>query len=260
VSHITDPGVFIILLDIEGTTTPVDFVYQRLFPYAFRKLPSFLQEHFQEPETRLLIRNLYSQHQTDERHELMPPAWIDGSDLLLQLRSCVAYAQWLMNKNSKYAALKALQGKIWQEGYNSGELQGEVYSDVPQAFERWRRQKREVCIYSSGSILAQQLLFSTAKLGNLTPYITTFFDSNIGTKTEIESYRKIAESLGRIPRDFLFVSDAKEEIEAAYDADMQVILCDRVNNKHLQIPSSNAKKVISSFDEIFPDLLQSNYP
>jgi enolase-phosphatase E1 len=190
----------------------------------------------------------------------MPPAWIDGSDLLLQLRSCVAYAQWLMNKNSKYAALKALQGKIWQEGYNSGELQGEVYSDVPQAFERWRRQKREVCIYSSGSILAQQLLFSTAKLGNLTPYITTFFDSNIGTKTEIESYRKIAESLGRIPRDFLFVSDAKEEIEAAYDADMQVILCDRVNNKHLQIPSSNAKKVISSFDEIFPDLLQSNYP
>jgi enolase-phosphatase E1 len=136
VPHIIDPQIFIILLDIEGTTTPADFVYQTLFPYAFRRLPSFLQEHFQESETKLLIQHLYLQHLTDERHELKPPAWIDGSDLQQQLRSCVAYAQWLMNKNSKDTALKALQGKIWQEGYNIGELQGQVYSDVPQAFER----------------------------------------------------------------------------------------------------------------------------
>jgi enolase-phosphatase E1 len=177
----------------------------------------------------------------------MPPAWIEGSNQLLQLRSCVAYAQWLMNKNSKYAALKALQGKIWQEGYSTGELQGEVYSDVPQAFERWRRQKRKICIYSSGSVLAQQLLFSTTKVDNLSAYITGFFDSNIGAKTEVESYRKIAESLGLIPRDFLFVSDTKEEVDAAYDADMQVILCDRVSgHQRIQI-SPNAKKVISSF-------------
>ncbi|MGH9979291.1 MAG: acireductone synthase, partial [Nitrososphaeraceae archaeon] len=202
--------------------------------------------------TKSLIQHLYLQHQTDERHELKPPAWIDDSDQL-QLRSCVAYARWLINKNSKYAALKALQGKIWQEGYNTGELQGQVYSEVPRAFERWRRQKRKICIYSSGSVLAQQLLFSTAKLGNLTPYITAFFDSNIGAKTETESYRKIAESLERIPCDFLFVSDVKEEVEAAYDAEMQVILCDRLIGQ-LQISGSpKAKIVISSFDEIFPD-------
>ena len=158
-----------------------------------------------------------------------------------------------MNKNSKYAALKALQGKIWQEGYNTGELQGQVYSDVPQAFERWRRQNRKICIYSSGSVLAQQLLFCTLKIGDLTPYITAFFDSNIGAKTEIESYRKIAQSLKQIPHDFLFVSDTKEEVEAAYDAGMQVILCDRLHG-HLQVSSSpKAKIFISSFDEIFPD-------
>lgn len=252
VSHIIDPHILIILLDIEGTTTPVDFVYQTLFQYALRRLPSFLQEHILEPETKLLIQHLYMQHQTDERHGLKPPAWIDGSDQL-QLRSCIAYVQWLMNKNSKYPTLKALQGKIWQEGYNTGELQGQVYSDVPRAFERWRRQKRKICIYSSGSVLAQQLLFRTVELGDLTPYITAFFDSSIGTKTEIESYRKIAESLKRIPHDFLFVSDAKEEVEAAYDAEMQVILCDRLHDP-LQISrSSKAIMVISSFDEIFPD-------
>jgi enolase-phosphatase E1 len=252
VSQIIDSRVYIILLDIEGTTTPVDFVYQTLFPYALHRLPTFLQQHLQEPETKSLIQDLYLQYQTDERHELKPPTWIDESDQL-QLRSCVVYAQWLMNRNSKYAALKALQGKIWQEGYDIGELQGQVYSDVPRAFERWRRQKRKICIYSSGSVLAQQLLFSTTKLGNLTSYITAFFDSNIGAKTEIESYQKIAESLERIPRDILFVSDAKEEVDAAYDADMQVILCDRVHG-HLQTSRSpDTQKAIFSFDEIFPD-------
>ena len=252
VSHTIDPPIFIILLDIEGTTTPVDFVYQTLFQYAVRRLPTFLQEHIQEPETRSLIQHLSLQHQTDDRHGLKPPDWIDVSDQM-QLCSSVAYARWLMNKNSKHAVLKTLQGKIWQEGYDTGELHGEVYSDVPQAFERWRRQKRKICIYSSGSVLAQQLLFRTVEFGDLTPYITAFFDSNIGAKTEIESYRKIAESLRRITHDFLFVSDAREEVEAAYDAEMQVILCDRLHG-HSQISRSpKAKKVISSFDEIFPD-------
>jgi enolase-phosphatase E1 len=244
--------VVIILLDIEGTTTPVDFVYQTLFPYALRKLSTFLQEHFQESETRSLIQHLSLQQQADKGHGLKPPTWIDGSDQL-QLHSSVAYAQWLMNKNSKNAALKALQGKIWQEGYSAGELQGQVYSDVPRAFERWRRQKRKICIYSSGSVLAQQLLFSTVELADLSPYISAYFDSNIGAKTEIESYKKIAESLRRIPNDFLFVSDSEQEVEAAHDAGMQVTLCDRLHGRIQSSRSPKAKMAISSFDEIFPD-------
>lgn len=249
---IINSQVVVILLDIEGTTTPVDFVYQTLFPYALSRLPTFLQEHFQEPETKSLIQHLSLQQQTDKGHGLNPPTWIDGSDQL-KLDSGIAYAQWLMNKNSKNAALKDLQGKIWQEGYNTGELQGQVYSDVPRAFERWRRQKRKICIYSSGSVLAQQLLFSTVELGDLSPYISAYFDSNIGAKTEIASYRKIAQLLWRIPHDFLFVSDSEQEVEAAYDAGMQAILCDRFHG-HLQPSRSpKAKMVISSFDKIFPD-------
>jgi enolase-phosphatase E1 len=253
VSQIIDPQTSVILLDIEGTTTPVDFVYKTLFPYALHRLPHFLQEHFHEPETKTLIQQMYLQHHSDEQHGLKPPDWINGSDQL-KLLSVVAYAQWLMNKNSKLAALKAIQGKIWQEGYNNGELQGQVYVDVPQAFQRWQRQKRKICIYSSGSILAQQLLFHhTLESGDLTPYITAFFDSNIGSKTEIESYRRIAESLRQIPNEFLFISDTREEIEAAYDAKMQVILCDRVRNP-LQIQKlPKTKMVVSSFDEIFPN-------
>ena len=251
-NNIINSQAVIILLDIEGTTTPIDFVYQTLFPYALRKLPTFLQEHFQESETKSLIQHLSSEQQADKDNGLKPPTWIDGSDQL-QLNSSVAYAQWLMNKNSKNAALKALQGKIWQEGYNTGELQGQVYSDVPRAFERWRRQKRKICIYSSGSVLAQQILFSTVELGDLSSYISAYFDSNIGTKTEIDSYKKIAKSLGQVPHDLLFVSDSEQEIGAAHDAGMQVMLCDRLHGRLQSSPSPKAKMEISSFDEIFPD-------
>jgi enolase-phosphatase E1 len=244
-----DSQVRIILLDIEGTTTPIDFVYQTLFPYASRKLESFLRQRFQEPEITSLIQQLYRQHQVDERQGLQPSAWVD-EPYESRLRSGVAYIRWLMAKDSKCTALKSLQGKIWQDGYAREELHGQVYADVPPAFERWRQQKREICIYSSGSVLAQQLLFRSIILGDLTPHIAAFFDTSVGAKTETESYRKIAESLARNPSDFLFISDALKEVQAAHDAGMQAILCNRDVHAS-QFPE--VKRIIHSFDEIFPD-------
>jgi enolase-phosphatase E1 len=243
--------VHIILLDIEGTTTPVDFVYQTLFPYASRKLEPFLRKHFREPEITLLIQDLHTQHQVDEHQGLQPSVWMDES-YESRLRSAVAYGRWLMAKDSKCAALKSLQGKIWQEGYASGELHGQVYADVPPAFERWRRQKREICIYSSGSILAQQLLFRSIASGDLTRQIAAFFDTSVGAKTESQSYRKITESLARNPCDFLFISDAVKEVKAAHDVGMQAILCNRDVHSS-QSPETKMLIVIQSLDEIFPD-------
>jgi enolase-phosphatase E1 len=245
----TESRIHIILLDIEGTTTPVDFVYQTLFPYASRKLEPFLREHFREPEIKSLIQQLRMQHHIDEQEGLQPSAWMDENEELL-LRSGIAYCQWLIARDSKYAALKSLQGRIWQGGYASGDLHGRVYPDVPPAFERWRRQNREICIYSSGSVLAQQLLFRSIDSGDLTPQITTFFDTRVGSKTEIESYRKIAESLLRNPCDFVFISDTVKEVEAARESGMQSILCNR-NADTTQLPQGTT--VIYSFDEIFPD-------
>jgi enolase-phosphatase E1 len=241
----------IILLDIEGTTTPVDFVYQTLFPYARNNMESFFREYFREPEIVSLIQNLHTKHQIDKRQGFQPSSWIDEPDES-RLHSAVAYSQWLMAKDSKCTALKSLQGKIWQEGYTRGKLHGQVYADVPPAFKRWRRQKREICIYSSGSILAQQLLFRSIASGDLTPQIAAFFDTSVGAKTETESYRKIIESLAMAnnPSYFLFISDAMKEIKAAYDAGMQAILCNR-DKRAFQLPED--KIVVHSFDEVFPD-------
>src|SRR5438445_2060659 len=106
-----------------------------------------------------------------------------------RLRSSVTYGQWLIARDSKCTPRKSLQGKIWQQGFTSGELRGEVYPDVPIAFERWRKQGRIISIYSSGSVLAQQNLFRTTTYGDLTSYITAFFDTRVGAKSEVESYK-----------------------------------------------------------------------
>jgi enolase-phosphatase E1 len=242
--------VRILLLDIEGTTTPIDFVYKTLFPFARRRLEPFLRAHSQDREIRSLVQALQTQNEADRARKLNPPAWRSDSDEAL-LDSTVAYAQWLIDKDSKATALKSLQGRIWQEGFVTGELRGEVYPDVPRAFERWRKQGLNICIYSSGSVLAQQLLFRTAASGDLTSHISGFFDTQTGIKTSPESYKAIATVTGHGPREFLFLSDAAKELDAAHTAGMQAILCDR----NAPASSPAAAEVIQTFDAVFPDPL-----
>lgn len=237
-----------ILLDIEGTTTPVDFVTKTLFPYASRKLEVFLRENAADAEVRSLIKDLHAQHELDERNGLKPPGWQDDSEEG-RLRSSAAYGQWLIARDSKRTSLKALQGKIWQRGYASGELKGEVFPDVPGALERWKRQGKRICIYSSGSALAQQLLFGTVAIGDLRPYISEFFDTRVGAKAEAESYRKIAAAISQQPSGVLFLSDAVTEIEAARAAGMQALLCDRTKDTS---SAGSRTREIHDFNSIFP--------
>jgi enolase-phosphatase E1 len=249
VALFSEAQVRVILLDIEGTTTPVDFVYKTLFRYASRKLESFLREHGREPGMQTVIEDLDAQHEIDERNGLQPPGWRNDSEEE-RLRSCVTYGQWLIAKDSKYTALKSLEGKIWQQGYESGELRGAVYPDVPAAFERWKRQKKIICIYSSGSTLAQQLLFRTTPFGDLTWHISHYFDTRVGAKAEANSYKKIADAVACRPDRFLFISDSVKEIEAARLAGMQALLC--VRKEHAGAESA-AAGVIRDFSTVLPD-------
>ena len=236
--------VRVVLLDIEGTTTPIDFVYKTLFPYATSKAESFLREHSSEPEIVPVIRDLQAQHDADTRQGLDPPFWRDDSEEA-RIRSAAGYVRWLIARDSKCTPLKSLQGKIWQQGFDSGELHGEVYDDVPRAFARWRKQGRNICIYSSGSVQAQQLLFRTVESGDLTPQISAYFDTQTGIKTAADSYRQIAKSLGRSPGEVLFLSDSPKEIDASRAAGMHALLCQRE-------PVSAAAESISKFDGVFP--------
>jgi enolase-phosphatase E1 len=152
-----------------------------------------------------------------------------------------------MDHDRKSTALKTLQGRIWQEGYRSGELHGEVFPDVPVALERWSQAGRDIRIYSSGSILAQQLLFSTTRRGDLTRFLKGYFDTTTGPKGEVSSYTAIASAFGLRANEILFISDVTRELDAASAAGFEVLLSIRPGN-HAQPPSSY--RTISNFADI----------
>src|SRR5207237_1662542 len=110
----------------------------------------------------------------DQQQKLTPPVWQDDS-IDSRVESITTYVHWLMDQDRKSTGLKSLQGKIWEAGYRTGRLRGEVYDDVPRAFERWSAQGRRVAIFSSGSVLAQQLLFGQSPAGDLTGSIPVHF-------------------------------------------------------------------------------------
>jgi enolase-phosphatase E1 len=237
-----------ILLDVEGTTTPADFVYQILFPYAREHVETFLRQESENAEVREDIDQLRSEHASDIRRGLEPPDWEETSPKS-RLESACCYVRWLIDRDSKSPALKALQGKIWEEGYRSGELRGNVYSDVTPAFSRWHKLKKKIAIFSSGSILAQKRLFETTPSGDLTRFIVAHFDTTTGPKRERESYRRIAQALNLAPPETVFISDAIEELDAAANCGMQTLLCVRPGRPD---PAEPAHSVIHSFDEVLP--------
>ncbi len=150
-----------------------------------------------------------------------------------------------MDQDRKCTGLKSLQGKIWEEGYRSGELRGEVYPDVLPALERWRGQGVDIAIFSSGSVQAQRSLFRNSVAGDLTRFIKAYFDTTTGPKREPESYARISAALERAPSDVLFVSDIGAELDAARMAGMRTALCVREPG---QVPGVHP--VIHSFEEI----------
>jgi enolase-phosphatase E1 len=230
-----------ILLDIEGTTTSISFVYDVLFPYARQHVREFLETHLEDPGVRDTIARLREQHVADTRQNLSPPA------LRADIDTVIAYVNWLMDRDSKAGPLKSLQGLIWEEGYSKGEVNGHVFPDVPIAFERWRSQGKIIAIFSSGSVLAQKLLFGRTTAGDLTRFIKAYFDTTTGPKREAQSYRAIADALDLEPEEILFISDVTQELDAAAAAGMKTALSIRPGN-HPQPPSNHAS--IVSFDEL----------
>lgn len=228
------------LLDVEGTTTPIDFVTRVLFPHARARMAEYLARHFEEAETSDDVRGLRAEHARDTALGRTPPPWTSTP------AAAARYALWLMDEDRKVTALKALQGRIWEEGFLGDELEGVVYEDVPRAFARWRRAGRTIAIFSSGSVLAQKLLFGHSNAGDLTPFLAAYFDTTTGPKGEALSYTRIAAALGQEPRLVLFVSDVAAELDAARAAGFDTALCVRQGAG----PIAPGHRTVRSFDDL----------
>jgi enolase-phosphatase E1 len=238
-----------ILLDIEGTTCPIDFVKDTLFPYAADQLDSFLDKEAANPKVQQLLHSVehaWKEDTDDEACRLLVSARMEGKGSTAeQLRP---YLKWLIRNDKKLTPLKDLQGLIWERGYQDGHLCAPLFEDVPLALRRWKLMGIELCVYSSGSVKAQQLLYSHSTAGNLQPLFSAWFDTRIGTKQQADSYSAIANQLEVKPENMLFISDVIEELHAANSAGMQTLLSDRPGNPSREV---GTYPVVQSFATIF---------
>lgn len=193
-----------IVTDIEGTTTSLSFVKEVLFPFSVHHLPGFVRTQGHRPEVRRLL---------DEAHKAA------GQDLD-DARLVEVLLRWI-ETDQKLAPLKGLQGLIWEEGYRQGAFQGHVYEDAARRLREWHAQGLRLFVYSSGSEHAQRLIFGHTPFGDLTPLFSGFFDTRVGGKKEPTSYAAIVRELGLPAEEVLFLSDVREELDAARAAGLK---------------------------------------
>lgn len=260
------------LLDVEGTVAPLTLTSEVLFPYARAHFEAFLRQNIAEFEAKgdaleprdigegtvlwdlAMLRRENREERDPEAPQILPDSVAelgsrsDGGLLSMSpafgIPRILKYIYWLMDRDRKSTALKSLQGKIWKEGFESGELEGTLFDDVPDAFRRWSAEAR-VAIYSSGSVEAQKLFFRHSTAGDLTPLITAYFDTRTGPKAEPASYATIAAAMDVAPHDVLFSSDSVRELDAARGAGCGTRLVMRPGNA--SVKDAHGHSAVESF-------------
>lgn len=220
-----------VLTDIEGTTTSISFVYEVLFPY-FRENISQLKSMMHLDEVSEAFQQTTEIIQQEDERNVT-----DTDELIATL------LQWSL-EDRKIKPLKTVQGFLWKTGYESGEILGHVFPDVPLALKAWKDEGVQMGVFSSGSVAAQKLIFGYSDHGDLTPYFSAYFDINTGGKRDAQTYQIIADKINVSNNRILFLSDIVEELVAADEAGFQTIQLVRAGN------TANWKSHVSDFSEI----------
>jgi enolase-phosphatase E1 len=194
-----------VLMDIEGTIVPIAFVREVLFPYAQQRMAAFLRERREDPA---VCRWTALCQDTVVQDGGVRPDYDELPNIL---------HRW-MEQDRKHTGLKGLQGMIWEEGYRTGAFAPALYDDVYSSLMAWQGKGLRLALYSSGSEQAQRLLIAHTTEGDLTSLFTHYFDTRVGSKTDPESYRRIAQLLALPAEVILFLSDVEAELDAAADA------------------------------------------
>lgn len=205
-----DKQIKYILTDIEGTTSSIHFVYEVLFPY-FREHLYDLTQHAHNNEVKQAFTEIIELAAKEE-----------GIHLTTTEEVLACLKRW-SEEDRKLTPLKVVQGIIWKSGYESAQITGHVYEDVPTALNQWRALGLKIGVFSSGSVAAQKLLFKYSDFGDLSGHFSNHFDTTTGPKKEIDTYIKITQLLGLAPEQILFLSDIPAELSAAAQAGLQTL-------------------------------------
>ena len=221
----------VLLFDIEGTTTDINFVHKVLFPYSYDRMESFILHNQRHPEVIKALTETYN-------------VIVKEQNTQMGLYDLIHYLKFWIKTDRKIAPLKTLQGLIWDEGYSKGDFKGHIYPEVATLFETWTKSGMKLAIYSSGSVHAQKMIFKNSIDGDLTVYLSEYFDTAVGGKRESSSYEKIAQCLKVSTTDITFFSDITEELVAAQKARLNVVHVVRPGTK-----SSHEFQKITNFSE-----------
>lgn len=232
-----------LLLDIEGTTSSIRFVYDVLFPFARQHLEEFLTRHWTEPDVQAACEQI-----ARDAGAASLSAWTGAAADEQARQKVLSEVLQLMDRDAKATGLKELQGLIWRAGFVSGQLRAHVYDDVPAALQHWAAAGRDVRIYSSGSITAQKLFFAHTKYGDLTPFLRGHYDTTSGPKKEAASYTAIVQTMTLPPEQVLFCSDVLAELVAARAAGLKTALTVRPGNA--PVMTEHSHPVITSLEQI----------
>lgn len=230
-------GPSVVLLDIEGTTTPISFVKDKLFPYAASAVTSWVETAGDE------LAEVARDYEKQCKEDQVPFNAAAPKEEVLRLTK-----EWIA-KDRKVPALKDLQGKLWKHGYERGELKGEMFEDTPAAMAEWVATGKRVAIFSSGSREAQRLIFKYTQQGDLTCFLSAYFDpkSAQASKQEAKAYAEIALSLGIEATEGLFCTDVLGEAQAAGKAGWKTVLLKRPGNAPLP-PQHGFREATSLLD------------
>lgn len=218
-----------ILLDIEGTTSSISFVYDVMFPFVRKHVAAFLGENWELEPVQESVAML-----AEDLEEQSVKQWLSHESAKANQDQVVNGVIGLMDADRKATGLKQLQGLIWKDGFESGDLVAHLFDEVADCIERWHESGIDVRIYSSGSIQAQKLFFGHTVAGDLTHMLNAHYDTTTGAKRDPESYRRIASEFDCRPDQILFVSDVIAELAAAKTAGLETVLSVRPGNHPIE--------------------------
>jgi enolase-phosphatase E1 len=231
----------VVVLDIEGTISPISFVHEQLFPYSRARVAAWMAR----PGPQIEGIAAAVRRSIEEERRTVPAAVPPG--ISVTTADVVAVLQRWIDEDVKAAPLKELQGLIWEEGFSVGHLVSRVYDDVPPALRRWREAGHRLYVYSSGSELAQRLWFTFSQFGDLEALVSGHFDTvSGGPKRDPQSYVSIARTLSTPADRIVFLTDAAAELGAARAAGWRAIGVSRPQDGGPQL----SPPVVTSFDDL----------
>ena len=193
-----------IILDVEGTVSSLDYIIKNLNPLTQRKLPEFVYS-FRENEIDQQVELIRTQiaEETDRNSQEVVLAEVTGR-LLNNIEMGI-----------KNEPLAFIQEKIWQTSLKKGILKTHVYPDVLPFLTEVSSAGKKICIFCSHSKEFTKSYLQNTEHGDLTGHIHHWFDQEVGPKKKKASYEKILTLLEESAEKTLFISDNPLELNSA---------------------------------------------